>query len=302
MLNEYLGELNNISVFNEDIFNKSIDIDSGAYKIIIEAEGSRTLSKADEGIAIQGVLSNGVSLQSIANWGEFELDSALGNIVSNSPLLNIIKETAKVSMTVTGVNAETDLQSKKFYTGGSHLTLPINFKILDDDNSGKAIKAAMLLFSLSMPRSHSSIKLKDAFKGITKSVPDKALQDLINFGKDIENGIKGMNNNDVNNLNSIVKKGFNEIVNEELRLTESPPTVKISIGNWLILENMVIDSVVTNFASQSSESGPMSVEIDMQVSSRYKMILSEDGIKRVTLTSNRNRVTISKSKNTNIFA
>lgn len=302
MLTEYVNDLKNISLFNEDIFNKAIDIDNGAYKIIIESEGSRTLSKEDESIAIQGVLSNGVSLQSIANWGELELDSALGDLVSNSPLLTIAKETAKVSMVIGGVNAETDLQSKKFYTGGSHLSLPISFKILDDDNSGKAIKAAMLLFSLSMPRSHSSVKIKDAFKGITKNIPDKVHQELIKFGKDIENGIKEMNNNSLNNLNSIVKKGFNEIVNEELRLTESPPTVKISIGNWLVLENMVIDSVITNFASHSSESGPLSVEIEMQVSSRYKMILSDDGIKRVTLTSNRNRVTISGSRNTNIFA
>ena len=206
MLTEYVNDLKNISLFNEDIFNKAIDIDNGAYKIIIESEGSRTLSKEDESIAIQGVLSNGVSLQSIANWGELELDSALGDLVSNSLLLTIAKETAKVSMTIGGVNAENDLQSKKFYTGGSHLSLPISFKILDDDNSGKAIKSAMLLFSLSMPRSHSSVKLKNAFKGITKiieSIPKKLGDDLIKIGSYIENGVTETNN--INKYNLIIK-------------------------------------------------------------------------------------------------
>ena len=98
MLTEQVNDLKNISLFNEDIFNKAIDIDNGAYKIIIESEGSRTLSKEDESIAIQGVLSNGVSLQSIANWGELELDSALGDLVSNSPLLTTASSKSNKSL------------------------------------------------------------------------------------------------------------------------------------------------------------------------------------------------------------
>ncbi len=289
----FAGKLNDISVFNEGTFNKVINEESGAYKIKIEAEGSRTLSKDDEGVYVLGVIRGGIQLRTSTNWGELELDSALGALASNIPLVNEIKDAANIVSTVGGVKLQTDLQSKKFYSGGSYMSLPLSLKVLDDDNTGKAIKAVLTLFALSMPRNKWSLKLKDSVNKLIEMLPkneqDKVKEELGKLNNKVTNGLnyvksvgsKVVSDNGIKffeGVGDVFQRGFNEIVDEEMRLTESPPTVKISVGNWLILENMVIDSVNASFSEQSSEVGPQSVEIDLEVSSRNKLFLDDNGI------------------------
>lgn len=293
----YLDKLDNISLFKEDSFNKTIHPESGAYRIKIEAEGSRTLSKEDEGVYIIGVLKGGVQLNTSSNWGEFDFDAGMGGLVSNNPLLSFIRDYGKMATMVGGVDISSDLQSKKFYTGGSFLSLPLSFKVLDDDNTGKAIKALMVLLALSMPRNNSSIKLKKVVDALVERLPDNienGVKKVENYLENLVKKVPGAIEGGINKINldnniyyskdfregfgKVLENGYDQLANEELRLTESPPTVKITIGNWLELENMVIDSVNANFSEAQTEIGPQSVEIELNVSTRNKLLLDNDGI------------------------
>jgi len=302
-ISSYIKDLDNLSVFNTDSFNKTLYASTGAYKVVIESEERRALTdnEAEVPLRVVGVMKGGVSLNTNAVWRELEADTALGCLVSNTPLKTQIMQAAKALVTVGGATAETDLQSKKFYTGGSHLSLPISIRVLDDDNSGKAIKAAITLMALTLPRSKMSVQLDNAIKAVIAKIPNETARNLIGKAElGIENGLQmvaqGIRDQLPKTLKNFATNVYNEISNEEIRLTESPPTISVILGNWLTLRNMILESVTANFSEHCSESGPIHVDLELSIGSRYKMLLDEyDGIKRVDIISNGKRVNISQS-------
>jgi hypothetical protein len=315
----YIDNLDKTSLFNASSLNKTINKDNisgqgGAYSLKIESEGGRTISQKDEGLYINGTLSAPISFQTVANWGEFDLEGILGSLVSNNVVFNSALEMVRFGLGTAGVYPDSDLQSKKFYTGGSDLKLPISFKVLDDNDSGKPLKTAMTLLGMSMPRANVSINMKKAIENVLGGMSDIA-EDFVQIinkipGVKIDNPkpsietLTGVFKNTAERLGeqvptgvkNVMKKSYEELFNNDIRLTEAPPTVRITIGNWLILENMVIEDVNSNFSLHCSKYGPISAEFDVSVSTRCKLILDDSGIKNGTgmlrLTAGGGRVTM----------
>lgn len=309
----YLGRLGNSSIFSRSSFNRTIgegkgpfaDENDGAYKVVIKPEGSRTLSPKDEGYYVKGVLKGNISLTNTANWGALELDSYLGGLISNLPGLRQAKALAKGVMTVKGIHAESELQDKKFYTGGDYLSFPINMRVFDDTNVGKPIEAYIFLLGMSMPREYASVTLADTIevirgtfsdlgktileKGFTKEAYVQAQEDIKHGTKKIDehiqsNRMKAESNSTPTETNTL------GLGSDVIRLTQSPTTVTVQIGNWLELESMVIDSLNVDFSYQQTEAGPQYADFTINVSSRYRMVLTKTGIKRMKIGTKKGRV------------
>jgi hypothetical protein len=286
-LHGFLNTMDNISLFSNDTFVDAISKDSGAYKIMIESEGGRGLSSKDEGIVVIGALNGGVNLNTSSNWGELELDTALGSLIGNDPTVTLIKEGLRAVTTIGGIQVGTTLQSKKFYTGGSFLSLPVSFKILDEENIGQPIVTFLVLMGLSMPRINVNLPFKEILNSIISGISSKINVDftksreeykkLYNSFKNFKTGTAVVDES-MNIVKKTIGNAVDEIMNGDLRVTESPPTVKVTIGNWLVLENMVIDSIDAKFSEHMTENGPLSVDIDMTISTRNKLMLDDNGI------------------------
>jgi len=301
-LGGYLNKLNGISVFDGETFNRSVDeTKTGQHQVILTPENSRSISEESD-YAVKGVLKGGINFATQANWGALEADSYLGNLVANGGILKFLKGATDVATTLGGAKLETELESKKFYTGGSYITLPLEIRVLDNDNSGKAIKAAMLLMAMTTPRETNATRMNKALDEIIKLLPKaaekvlKPISDLASTtGNVIKQGIKKGEKSSsklIQNLSRTLDRGVSEIEGSDVRFTESPTTVQLQVGKWLVMNNMVVERVNTTFSPQMSEVGPMFADFSIDVSTRYKVVLGEKGFKRIHVGSDAGRVEI----------
>jgi len=312
-LGSFLSQMKGISVFDGETFNRSIDeTANGQHQVIITPEKSRTLSETPE-YALKGVLKGGVNFATQANWGALELDSYLGGLVSNNKLLNFLKGAVNVTQTLGGTRLETELEDKKFYTGGGYITLPLEIRVLDDDNSGKVLEAAVLLMGLTTARETNAVNLKESIDKMTELLPESTKKIINAIGEGttavIDHGLKYIPTGGADKtsklLNAAVKsagRGVDEALEADIRLTEAPTTVSIEIGKWFTLVNMVIDNVSVAFSPNMSEQGPMFADFSIQASSRYKVMLGEKGFKRMFFGNGQGRVKIVKGQQTSNYA
>lgn len=183
---------------------------------------------------IEGILNTEVSLSVSANWQRLiDLDEILGGA-------------SKYLSAGLGINTlNTGKWTQKYYKGGSYLSLPVKFRIVDWDGTGNVVESAKTIISWATPRpSFRLSKEGEKEKTTTKSTTTEKVKSSIS--------------QIATNLWEMAGSVFNV----------GPSKVTIEISNY-IKGGMVfvIDSVQTDFSKEITKSGPLYVDISMGLSS-----------------------------------
>lgn len=286
------------------IFDNSTYTDalSGPYKIVIKPNMSRVLNaKADIEESVTGILKNQVEFSVAADWDTLGIDSMIGDLVANNKIIKNIQGVGSFAMKAGGASlTNTGLVTRKFYKKGGYLEITPEFRILDWNSDGVTKQAAMALMSMALPRKNQSSSIEKIFGGVYNS--GKKILKKSSIFNVIEGFVSKAMDSALRSDTQIIsvtaktaKRGATELTQGQVNLTEAPVPVTVIIGNWFQHTDMVITNVSVNFSQEMTRSGPLYVDLSVQLSSREAMVLTEDGINNLTIKSNEvNRVVASE--------
>ena len=278
----------------------SVSKEHGQYNIrfLVNPSGK----KGGKNVTVDGILKDNIGWNVTAVWGEGGLENIVSAITGSNPILNFTDQAVEFTNGLAGESfTNTGLFTKKFYKNSGYLTLSPKFRVMDYENKGVPLQASLLFSSLCIPKDtdrNYKITRQDvdfvanAAKRASNAV-GSAINVLEGFTQGnfnmIENAQKqnGIGSTMAENYNRTVTKAGDNLVGESINWSGAPDTIDVEIGNWLIMRDVVLDSVNVEFGESYTNGGPQWADFSLSLSTLEALILKPDGtIKQMQMTAN----------------
>lgn len=295
MLNDFLGFFNK-SVFTKDTYRHAIrEGNQNGYAVIkIKPMRKRVGSTIDDYQIIGIIQDDGLSLSMQADWQE---GGGLGDLV---PSIGFLQKMDDIQGTASDVARLAGFQnigavyaSRKIYHSNSDIKISPKLKVVNWKNNGAPIKSAIALFSLCIP-SHVSEEVINQYKLFVQRCA-KGVENVVdkNLPEPIGEAVEGMESGITKIAEKAIdigKAGLDIITNaadtalpgsvggiqqnvledilDNFQVKSSPVPVRVEIGRFFARDDMVITGVTCNFSREMTISGPLFVDIDLEIASR----------------------------------
>lgn len=282
-----IGSIFDKNVFNQESYSKMVNDSNGQYKIVITPTSLRQSGMVD--VKVKGVLTEEVSFNFQAEYDTF----GFGGLISNSKWLELAYKSLMMPLRYQGRNLDNaGIVTEKFYVKSGYLKINPTFKVVDWVGNNMPLKAALALISYCLPQREQSLtdvkqRLIDAAQQFAAEAKIPGVEEVVEIGGAsinvvsdvISSTINSLTNPITNNANigSTATKALGDAVDNGFILTSSPTPVSVSIGNWFYNGNMIIEDVNVKFSKEMTKSGPLSVDISLQMSSKEALSIGEDG-------------------------
>lgn len=292
----------NKSVFNKNSYKAAVgepDGQNGYAVIKIYPEYPRTTEDVVDPMVI-GVIRDHVEFSVAANYTEFGgvAQAALPGVTA---VVSTVFDKINAGASVTGIaNIGAVYASKKIYQKSGYLEISPSIRIVDWKGVGQPLLSTKLLAYLCLPKSVANVyeKYKEFVADVDKLTGTSKNNFLLSSLSQAESFVEGIKSRaagstgDVNDnipstgdAVSVVNRGGNELVDgldDVITLRASPVPVTVEIGQFFRRSDMVIENLSFTFSKEMTRSGPLFVDVNLQISSRKIMGDIEDvGLKYV---------------------
>lgn len=266
------------SLYNKQSIIDAVNTDAskfGQYAIKIVSPSLGTIA---------GILKEAINFSVDASWSTLGLEGVIDAIMSSNGILNAIDTALDVTNLASGSSfTNTGIFSKLFYKNSGRLGISPSFRIFDFGGTGICTRAVTTLTALCIPKIQEgkSVSLEEATSNASELVTSAA-----SFAKDSKI---------VQEVAENAKTGLKRIGDSSANWSNAPDPVSIQIGNWLIIDQAVVQNVSFNFSYECTDSGPVWVDISMKLESIENIYIDTDGsLAQVKIgdTLNKGRVTI----------
>ena len=286
-----------ISIVSYDSYNAETDASAGL------------VDKIKNGMAVQGLLKTELSYSLSASW---ETGKGMVATLVSKAAGGLDKIAGAAGNASTASN--TGFATRKFYSGGTDLTLNLDFRLYNPVTDQAQTKVGqslyhqlMMLNSFVLPSATGqSISTMDAMALIGTN-PDgeagktleadlktasKALEDKLGVQASV-NGTYGTapstppdgNAENRKGLGHIVQStkqflantlasGVQQLMDASVEISASPRPVYIQIGKWFVLQSAIVTSIGFTYSKAQSAQGPLWVDVSMSVSSRENLLMN----------------------------
>jgi hypothetical protein len=235
-------------------------------------------------LGFSGILQSNFVYNVNAEWQE-----KLANI--NIPVLGAVG--TKVARAVTGDTSRTGIFTEKFYQGASYLVISPKFRVVDWNGDGNVIQTAVKVINKLLPMGNNKTVSElvnenpDYTKSLTKAISNastaaaKAVLDgVIDFGADAS----AYTSNTLRGIVDTVVKTSNRF------LWGEPEPVRVQIGNFFDMNNMVLETASVEFSKEMTKYGPLYADFDVQFTSKMALVKHATGL--IPMDGKGNRVRI----------
>lgn len=248
--------------------------------------------------AVVGLMTNNLAIGVDAKW---EATNLLEHITSN-PFLSGFYEWYTMIAGASGKANPSNLgiSTRKIYNNSGYLEFDLQFRVVDWKGTGEPVKASLVLSSHCLPRLISGSSATEVLRQFLTFAVDtggNALDMAIQlFGKDaveankvetifekdltkIKNIILGFIGNPSEGVSKLlpqVKPLLAMINNPEFFIDASAPKpVIVEVGTYFRHNDIIIESVKTEFSKQCTSSGPLYADFSLTCSSLQTIIMAK---------------------------
>lgn len=212
-------------------------------------------------IGIVGVLQNNFTYSINADW-----QAKLANI-NLSPVKQAIKG-------MTGDTSNTGIITEKFYQGASYLTISPKFRVVDWAGKGDVVQTAIKVINKLLPIGNN-----------------KTVSEVYGTGKEFVGKVSESAREIIGDeIITAGSKPITYIKNQALATTTAalgtinrylwgePEPVRIKIGNFFDMNNMILESATVEFSKEMTSTGPLYADFDCQFSSKLALVKYQTGL------------------------
>jgi hypothetical protein len=278
------------SIFHKESYSNAIDKSKGGQygiKFYVNTAGGITNNRST---TIEGILKESIKWGVNATWDAAGLNGVISAIASSNPVLDTIDKGLDFMNGVTGRSfTNTGIFTRKFYSQSGDLKISPSFRVMDFNNEGLPVSAALIFSSLCIPKKNGQSLniLPDSAANTAKEGVDNLKNAALKItaptdsgGADKESNTensKGIIPNVVNALSDQAKDTIDVFRNQKANWSVSPSTVDIDIGGWLSITDMVLTDVGVEFSMETSVNGPIYADFNLTLVTRENLVLNEDG-------------------------
>lgn len=234
---------NLISIFDANIHARSPDVPKG------------------QQLGITGVLQNNLSYSIDANW-----EAKLANIN--------IGGFAKAIKSLHGDVSNTGIITEKFYQGASYLTISPKFRVVDWNGDGSVMATAIKLVNKLLPHGNNETIMETGTD--IKEAANSFMEDYRNkIGTKLIAGMKDPTAAISNAALDVITAATGTI---NRFLWGEPEPVRIKIGNFFDMNNMILESASVEFSKEMTRNGPLYADFDCRFSSKLAMVKHQTGL------------------------
>jgi len=274
---QYLSQLRNISMFDEDTYKKATADVSGPFKIIIKPIAPRIAAEGGkEDVGVKGIIQAPISFNMQANWDTLGLENIFSSLISQNSILKAVAGAAQTVMGASGSSiSNSGLVTRKVYTKSDYLTFEVKFRVLDWDDDGMPVKTAQVMMALCAPRKTLSTTVGSVLNLLPDESPIKVA------GTKVQEGIQTASNSSnevVANFAGSLKTGIDMINEGKINVTQAPSPVSVEIGHWFKADDCVITTVGMEFSEGMTVAGPMYADFSVSISTREAITIGAEGV------------------------
>jgi hypothetical protein len=297
----FLSSILDKSVFTKQSISKAIGKDGTGGYAIVKIEPKLSPFDRKDDIIIGVMQDNPMNFSMEATWSEGGGAAALTNI----PLLNSLIDAGGITdalvdmgnkaINPAGISFGRAIASRKIYQQSGYLKISPKIRIVDWNGDGQPIKAASLLATYCLP---TEARISEEAKAAIKKMMDEAKdigEPFVKFLKDVTEGVR---KSPTGQATIETLKAYRKIAEAQadgmddlFTLRASPSPVILTIGEYFQHDDMVIENVQFNFSKEVTAQGPLFLDAEIQLSSRFiindisKLGLKNTGYKRVSYAS-----------------
>lgn len=278
------------SIYNKQSYDNAINPKKqGQYGITFSINPTNSLDPDYKPIQVTGILKESIGWSVNANWGETgTFKDIIQQIATSNPVLGTLNSFVDTVNDLSGRSfVNSGLFTRKFYKTGSDLSISPSFRVMDFDNSGDPINAALLFTSMCLPRRKESASDKvvseqlEAPATALGTFMDAAGTKLIEsadklklpiarlVGDAVGKGITGLGNT--------TKSIPRNLAGTSLNWTMQPETVDVQVGSWLSISGMVLLDVSVKYSTEMTTAGPLYADFDLKLATRENLTFNDNG-------------------------
>lgn len=181
----------------------------------------------------------------------------------------------------TGDLSRSGIFTEKFYQGASYLVINPKFRVVDWDGNGDVMKTAVKVANKLLPLGNNRTvgeQFGDISNFVNKAVPSvgqgiknagaKIIDTVVLAGSDLG---AAANNAALGAMNAALGVGNKLLWGE-------PEPVRVKIGNFFDMNNMILESCSIEFSKEMTKNGPLYADFDVQFSTKLALVKHQTGL------------------------
>jgi hypothetical protein len=209
----------------------------------------------------RGILQNNFTYNVNADW-----EAKLANI--NLP------GAGKVIKALTGDTSRTGIFTEKFYQGASYLVINPKFRVVDWDGDGIVIQNAVKVINKLLPLGNNKT-VSETYGDVSTLAGELKSNLRENIGTSLVTTLADPVAAAKNVVNDTVDAAIG-VANKYL--WGEPEPVRIKIGNFFDMNNMILESASIEFSKEMTRNGPLYADFECQFSSKLALVKHQTGL------------------------